>query len=359
MGLNIISDSETKSYEEKFLIYTMFSKPSDYIWISYALSDNEGKSIRPSILIDRIKTIFPSLNHESDILVNEELMLKYISRPIATFKYLVEYIRKFSEGNEINQFWFDVYNWYFNNIEWKDKLSYSVEGIFHDNLIHYIDEKLARNLYNIPFKSSISRLESFINCPFSHFIKYGLKPEERKEFKIKIPDVGMLFHTAVENYSKKIQKENIDWNSIVKEQSDNYVESIIDEIVPEFQNNVLSSTHRYMYLVKKLKRISKRAAWTLAEHLKNGEFTPLYHEFGFGDGPNYQAPPIIIELPNGEKIILEGRIDRIDLLNTEDGKYIKVILKLWNNLIYNTFYIIITLLLYYAIPINIFLLNFF
>lgn len=324
LGLKLSSDSESRSYEERFSIYTMFSKPTEYLWISYALSDSEGKSLRPSILIDRFKSIYPKINLQSDIIINDELKLNYISKPTSTFKYLIESLREFVEGGSLNDTWRDVYGWYYNNSYWEERLKHAVEGLFHDNHVGYINENLARSLYDVPFRSSISRLEKFINCPFSHFINYGLKPEERKEYKVRTPDVGRLFHLAVERFSKKIQNNNIDWKEISKNQSDSLVEEIVDDIIPDFQNNVLDSTHRYKYLVKKLKRISKRAVWILTEHLKNGEFTPLLHEYGFGDG-NYDAPPMIIELPNGEEIRLEGRIDRIDILNDDKGNFVKII----------------------------------
>lgn len=63
--------------------------------------------------------------------------------------------------------------------------------------------------------------------------------------------------------------------------------------------------------------------WTLTEHVKKGEFIPLGHEIIFGfEG---DIPPIIIELDNGGKIYLEGRIDRVDILKEEDGSYVKII----------------------------------
>jgi len=63
--------------------------------------------------------------------------------------------------------------------------------------------------------------------------------------------------------------------------------------------------------------------WTLTEHVKKGEFIPMGHEIIFG--LNGDIPPIVIELEDGEKIYLEGRIDRVDILNDEEGNYVKII----------------------------------
>jgi len=325
MGIPISSDSETRVYEERFLIYTAFSKPSEYLWVSYALSDCEGRALRPSILIDRLKKLYPKITVNSDIVKNEKRQLHLISRPVSTFKYLVENIRQKIDGNPVEDMWEDVYNWYYNNEEWHDRLKLIIEGLFHDNQEGYIGENKTKALYNIPLRSSISRLEKFVNCPFSHFINYGLKPEERKEYKLKIPDIGRLFHTSVEKFAKRLNAENLDWRKIDREKCDEIVEKVIEEIIPEFENSLLLSSHRYKYLVNKLKRISKRAVWTLTEHIKRGDFMPFAYELEFGEGEYSQLPSVIIELPGGEEIKIEGRIDRIDILKDEDGSYVKII----------------------------------
>lgn len=47
------------------------------------------------------------------------------------------------------------------------------------------------------------------------------------------------------------------------------------------------------------------------------------YEVEFGEGGEY--PPIVIELDSGEKIKLVGRIDRIDTLSTDNGKYLRIV----------------------------------
>ena len=69
-GLDPGGYTELLAADEKFGIYTAFTKPSDYLWVSYAQADSEGKALRPSILIDRLKN-FPDLTVESDLLMDE------------------------------------------------------------------------------------------------------------------------------------------------------------------------------------------------------------------------------------------------------------------------------------------------
>ncbi|MCT4595815.1 MAG: helicase-exonuclease AddAB subunit AddB [Anaeromicrobium sp.] len=322
MDIPIYYDDNKKSLEERFTIYSSLGKPTEYLWISYPLANEEGKALRPSILIDRIKKIFPKLIEKSDMSY-EDLNLSLVTRPNSTFKYLVENLRNYVDGNDISENWFHVYNWYKNEPGWKDLSEQVINGLFYKNKENYIYERDAKNLYNVPIHASVSRLEKFVNCPFSHFIRYGLRPEERKIFEIKSPDVGELFHQSMEKFTDKLKNDSIDWKDLKEEESGEIVEEVIDHIIPQYRNGIMLSSNRYKYLVKKLKRISKRAIWTLTDHLREGGFKPEEYEVAFGINKKY--PPIEIELSEGEKIYLEGRIDRVDIFNEEDSEYIKII----------------------------------
>ncbi|QEK11420.1 helicase-exonuclease AddAB subunit AddB [Crassaminicella thermophila] len=315
-------DSERKAYEEKFIIYTTFTKPSEYLWISYAMADGEGKAMRPSVLIDRFKKIFTKLNVKSDVINNFDQQKRLISTPKSTFKYLVENIRQNIDGKPIEEVWWNVYDWYYKHKEWDAKRKAVIEGFFHNNQVEYIESSSAKRLYNTPIRSSVSRLEQFVNCPFAHFVRYGLKPKERKMFEVKAPDIGEIFHKSMETFTDMLKKDNIDWRKLDKDKCYKMVDDVVDNIVPNYGNGVMLSTNRYKYLVNRLKRISRRAVWTLTEHIKKSGFEPTAYEAQFGIGKMY--PPIEIELADGEKIYLEGRIDRVDLLEDEENIYVKI-----------------------------------
>ena len=140
-----------------------------------------------------------------------------------------------------------------------------------------------------------------------------------------MPDIGTLFHDSIEAFSKELTLENLSWNNLSRERSDAIVEKVLKNMIDSFQNGVMTSTHRYKYLTKKLERVSKRALWVLTEHLKEGEFEPVSNELFFGEREDEGIPPIIIELEDGTEVILEGRIDRVDVLKDGDISYLKVI----------------------------------
>ncbi|MCX5780280.1 MAG: PD-(D/E)XK nuclease family protein, partial [Firmicutes bacterium] len=322
-GLDLGFELNRHLTEERFLIYTALSKPSQYLGLSYALADGEGKALRPSLLIDRLQRIFAGLQIHSDVVKRREQELHQIAAPASTFKYLIENLRRQIDGKSGSDFWPDVYRWYAGQSLWQERLSLVQEGLRHRNQVGLIGAENARRLYTLPLHSTVSRVEQFVRCPFAHFVRYGLKPQERKIYEVGAPDIGELFHNCLLTFAGQLQRENLSWKELARPESDRIMDAIMDQLVPEHGHGVFASTHRYRYLVQRLKRISRRTVWTLTEHLQRGDFEPLLHEVSFG--PGCPLPALEIEMGNGETFFLVGRIDRVDLLAAEAATMVKVI----------------------------------
>ena len=67
LGIEIASDTRSRIFEEQFMVYTALTIASEYLMITYPMADFEGKSLRPSIIIPRMKKIFKYLQEESEI----------------------------------------------------------------------------------------------------------------------------------------------------------------------------------------------------------------------------------------------------------------------------------------------------
>ena len=322
-GVDLGFERNKKFAEERFLIYNALSKPQQYLGVSFAMADGSGKALRPSLLIDRLQRLFPSLPIHSDVVKHRPVELHQVSTPASSYKYLVENLRLHLDAKSTADFWWDVYGWYYGQANWKESLESMREGLFHHNQADSIGAANARRLYSLPLYSTVSRVEQFVNCPFAHFIRYGIKPQERKLFTVGAPDIGELFHNSLLAFALRLKQENKNWFELQRPDCDRIIDGIMDDLVPEHSHGVFASSHRYQYLAQRLKRISRRAVWVLTEHLQHGGFTPLQYEVSFGPGCPF--PAIEIELQDGEKFYLVGRIDRVDLLEGIEGTYVKII----------------------------------
>lgn len=325
-GISFGEDLRRKIYEENLVGYQAFTRPSEKLYLSYSLSDEEGKALRPSLFISNIKKRFPFLQEELQLLEHqsEDQALSLISTPTSTFKYLVQALRGYVDIGQCFSVWQEAYHWYLQNPDWTEITKEMIDALFYSNLEDGISSKHIPKLYGKPMYSSVSKLETFNECPFKFFVRYGLKAKERRKFEVSIPDIGTILHETLKIFAEQLKEQNIPWRSVSKEQSNQLVSTIMDKLLQEKKSTIFTSSARYQYLYSRLKRIVKRSVWALTDHIKRGAFEPAEVEIAFSDDPD-GMPPIIIELSNGEQIKLIGRIDRLDILKVGDTSYLKVI----------------------------------
>lgn len=321
-GLDMGMSRELQTIEENFLIYSALAKAGQYLWLSYALADVEGKALRPSLLIERFQQLFPRLQLHNDIEKQCE-ELAFVGTPPSTLKFLAENLRLQLDGGSVPDYWWAVYAWYSRQPRWQGTLEAMGQALFHRNQPGSIAARTARRLYGDPLVASVSRLEQYAGCPFAHFVQYGLRPQERKLYEIKAPDLGDLFHQALLHFADRLNKDKLDWHSLQQHHCVQLMDGIMDELLPAHGEGIFLSSHRYRFLGGRLKEISRRAIWTICRHIQQGEFTPWGYEVRFGRGG--LLPPVTVELPDGEKVYVEGRIDRVDLFGADNEVYARVI----------------------------------
>ena len=103
---------------------------------------------------------------------------------------------------------------------------------------------------------SVSRLETYNKCPFSYYIKYGLKINEQKEDTLQHSELGSLCHylmekclddeSLVDAEAKHYIEENL------KEKYDNHPmnQYFIDNLITDMKMTIKIIQKRKKYLVK-------------------------------------------------------------------------------------------------------------
>ena len=316
-GMEIAKTSVELLYEENYEIYNVLTMASDKVYISYASSDKEGKSIRPSILIKKIKRIFPNLEEESDIISKKY----YVTNKNATFDDAISVYRDCLDGIEISDEWKTAINYY--QINDTEKFEKAVNGINYSNLADTISDENIKKLYGNKLKTSISRLEQYRRCPFSFHLKYGLKLKENPEFQIQTIDTGTFMHEIIDEFFEIIEEKKISIKLITREEIENIVQKIIADTLEMSKYYVFTSTAKFRNLTKKLNRVVSESIYYIVYGLQNSKFECLGHEIEFGEKGKYKS--ININLDNGKKLEITGKIDRIDIGKLDEKTYVRII----------------------------------
>ena len=214
-------------------------------------------------------------------------------------------------------------NYYINYAKWKERLQNSIRALNYNIKPEELDKNIVKKLYGDNLKTSVSRLEQYESCPFSYYLKYGLNLSEKEDFKIQSIDTGTFMHDVIDSFFEKLHSIGIKVKEIEKEKIDEIVEEIIEEKLKLKKNYIFTGIPKYKVLSNRLSKVVKKSIEYIVDSLKNSEFEIMGNEVEFKDGKEY--PAIQIELENGKKVEITGKIDRIDIAKTPEGKYIRII----------------------------------
>lgn len=324
LNLPIKSDSFWLTKNEMFLLYQGMSRALKGLYLSYSLSSVDSKPLRPSMYIDRALSLMPKLKATH---LSQDDLYKHYADYHAKLLTLgtAEGIRKMAAGYPMDTFWLKRLEWLASETAHRESAKRILESVFYDNQPKPLSRQNAQRLYGKDIRASITRLEAFNACPFSHFIRFGIRPQREKRFEVGLPDMGNLFHTAIERFAlESLLNRPLETAPMTPLQIDALMERIVDETIAKPEYEVFHEDARNAYMVHKLKRTGKRAAHLMMDHLQKGQFSPSAFEVAFGLSAE-AIPPIVIELPSGETIYLEGRIDRVDFYDSGQTRYVKII----------------------------------
>lgn len=307
-------------YDDTFNIYKAFTTAEEKIYLSYASSDNEGKSLRASNLIYRIKKIFPNLVEESDV-VDKEKKIELINEKIS-YDDLILNINGIQNGISPEKLFYILFKYYQENKKYKNILSDNIKYI-NFKMNEKIKEENIEKLYGNRLNTSISRLEKYRSCPFSYYLQYVLKLKEKEELKVQSFDTGSFMHDVINTFFEEINNSSIKLNSVTDEEIEDIINRIISEKLLNESNYIFNATEKYKLLVQRLKRIVIKSLKYIIQSLVQSEFKLEGTEVEFAEKGKYK--PIIIDLENGKTVEITGKIDRIDISQDENKKYVRII----------------------------------
>ena len=295
--LTLSAGGKEKAYVQKFYLYLNLTKPSEKLNIYYSKVSADGKSVRPSYLIQELQKLFPKLKVR-----DEERYLKEqeLTENIGFDRMIREFVQK---RHETDGAWCELYSWYKKNPKWQEKVERFLEAGYYRKPLDALTEEAAKRLYGEEFETSITRMERFAVCAFSHFLMYGLGLREREEYDFQAADLGNVCHRALERFSYKVEQETGDWLKLTEEQRNQYVEESVEEAIADYGNSILYSSSRNAYLIVRMKRMLEKTVWALTKQLAAGDFKPSAYEMRFAN----------------------GKIDRVDTCEDGDCIYVKVI----------------------------------
>jgi ATP-dependent helicase/nuclease subunit B len=336
-----------RMYIQRLYLYMNMTKPAERLYLSYARVDGEGKTLRPSYLIDALRKLFPALTVG---VARERADLARVYGIADSWDVFTERLRKFASGEEravnnrpyedddngdkdrgdgnVNNVCYpncssrgddltDIVlltilgNIYQQNPRDKQTMESLINQAFHCYSHRRLTKSVAELLYGVSLTNSVSRLEKYALCPYAHFLQYGLTLRERDEYIFAAVDLGNVYHKVLEIFAQKLAERNIAWSEFSQSEGEALLREAIASYTESHSELALFGSARDRQALARVSRILSRTIATLQWQLAQGDFRPERFEAAF---------------VRGEGLFwLQGRIDRIDLCETEGEVLVKVV----------------------------------
>ncbi|MBQ0043229.1 MAG: PD-(D/E)XK nuclease family protein [Lachnospiraceae bacterium] len=307
---------------QRLYLYMLLTKPADEIILSYAHVDNEGKTIRPSYLINILKKMYPKMTEEKLGRNDETRLMGSYKDALRIFSpKLQPYIYGAYDDDKEGENELFALQQLLNDDITKDAVKILTLTAFADRQPPVLAMEVARVLYGNEMSGSVTRLEKYAACQYSYFLKYGLGLKEREEFEISSSDKGNVYHDILKLFSEKLVAEGLSWFDYTEDDAERILEDIMLAYVPKGSENAFYGTARNIYEIDKITTVIKKSISNLTYQIRQGNFVPHDFEMDFEVAVGLDN----LSFARDKSVKMRGKIDRVDLYETEDRVYVRVI----------------------------------
>lgn len=311
-GVSLAAETLERQFAEEYLAYVALTRSGSRLYLSYLLYDEQGRILKPSPLLRRVKNALPLLDTGSYDKLDPALLVGG-SMDLAAMAAVI------GKG-EYPDFWRQVYTYYKERPQFARDIAGLEQGLGYHPWDKPLSPGLCRRLYGRTLRSSVSRLEKYRLCPFSWFASYGLKLRKRREYELDAASRGELYHQVLADIGRYVLEKGLKWQDINEKAAADLVDMSLNRYLPLALAGILKSSARYDYLAGRIRNTLIGAVLILAEHTRCSDFVPVAWELPFGNGE--RIPAYSIDLGDGRALELSGRIDRVDMAeDKETGKF--------------------------------------
>ncbi len=318
--LKLAPTARENTCTEQFYLYASMTKPSDRLILSYASQDASGHEQRPSVILDQVRRVFPKLHAETVMAKDEEMAGNDIHQGYAS---MIRGLRSIGENKQPGDMWRTVYDWFYQHPAYHGQTGRLVEAAFYNYQREILSGAAVKAVYGNQLTGGVTMLEKYAACAYAHFLTYGLKLKERQIYQVQAPDIGVIFHQAIERFSQRIGHSGFLWRDIPDDRRDAMVEECVKSVAMEYNHSVMQDSMRAQYLIEKIIRMTKRTVWALQQQLIKGDFDPVGYEMRFTT--ELETDSMRIRCGEDGCLSLNGKIDRMDIYEEGGKRYIRIV----------------------------------
>ncbi len=305
-------------HEEMLSIYLNILRAKTHLYLSRSNMNSSNEVMTSSIYYNQVLRIFPNiLKYKSHSFLSK---IKYSKGFL--IKSMINHLKSSDIGAQDNKSRLasGLYS-YLHNKEEYEKLLRIIQMGFDADRLTSLKTKTSESIYSDLNSMSISRIQTYSRCPYKHFIRYVINPEEQEPFDIDYFEIGNLAHNVMSKYIRDYKKDPNRFINLKREDFNEIVEVYLGEDIDKMIDSHRKEDSKNQVILEVAKKSIALGAFNVTKHLSLSSFETRGDELVFGD--RGIIPGLIIEYKD-KRIVLEGIIDRVDTLEVDDTEYVIV-----------------------------------
>jgi ATP-dependent helicase/nuclease subunit B len=302
--------------ERQYLAYIAFTRPSEFLCISYPCLDEKGGPVAHSHFLDDLELLFddlheefvgdnlPALDDVRDAAELTELLCTRLGRdaflPAAGDKDrlggLLDAMRVAGDQEAI--------------------VRRVAAALSYDNSAS-LEPAVAKGLFGREIGGSATRLAAFAVCPYKYFANYTLQLKPRREFRLEPLDLGRFYHDVLDRLQKRLSAEAESFASVKEDRLVRLLDEQIAKLMEQdpFLSKFVQRSAHNAFVVYSAGEVLHECVPAIAEMVRAGSFRPRLSEAAFGHvaDASSQFSRFELPLPDGRVLVLSGKIDRLDI----------------------------------------------
>lgn len=307
VGVEIAAPTLQKSVLEKYFAYYALTLASERLSVSWPRSGLDGQEQLPSVIVSQLKALLPGVAPQGPdpllLVQNEGSALAQLSREYGRDTPLAGALWAHFAGS--------------GRGELLARLTRARTRPPH----RIADRAAARELFGRRLRLSPTRVERFYRCPFSYFAADGLALKRRARVEFTPIEAGSVIHNVLQ---VMVQRHG---GRALAGLPEEVMRAEIDEIIRDFLTdrveNIERLPTRFRYLFTRLTGMLARLLRHIGEEFAQSEFEPAAFELPISQREGVE--PLRLETVDGVPVLVEGVVDRVDILHKNGKRYVRVV----------------------------------
>ena len=290
--------------DELLIIHKICSAASEQLYLTYPEINAQHECVPASVVIEEILRIFPG---------NSAILQTHKDWPLTYYAWTME----------------SMYFHFVRNLHReKDQNLVSLQSVLEQNAVYatriqrlfqdqkdseiQISPEVMQNLIGSYLNLSASEIEKFYHCPFQYFCLYCLKLYAPEKITLTSQNIGNFAHLCLEKILKKYDMKTFSALSVQELQKE--IDLLSETFSKENFSDAVRRDGRFQLNYRMNGKSLLQLLLHMQEEIRNSKFTPVGIEKNLGS----------FVLCDG-KIHCHGKIDRVDICQTEEDTLLRVI----------------------------------